>query len=62
MNIYCMTGVPYFYNCRDCEKELWSEKERKIGLCLHCFELRVQKTLTETTPIRCLYSMGCWNE
>jgi hypothetical protein len=38
-------GQPFYYNCRDCEKELWTERERKAGLCLVCLEKRVQAVL-----------------
>jgi hypothetical protein len=38
-------GSPYYYNCKDCGRELWSERARKMGLCMRCLEIHVHQSL-----------------
>jgi DNA-directed RNA polymerase subunit RPC12/RpoP len=38
-------GHPFYYNCKDCGRELCTDSARRTGLCLHCIEKRVQLAL-----------------
>ena len=31
----------FYFNCRDCGCALSNEQDRKLGLCLHCLEIRL---------------------
>jgi len=42
---YHFVGHHYFLTCKDCKHDLWKDQERKMGLCLHCLELRVRSWL-----------------
>jgi len=42
----------YYFNCRDCGNPLCAEKERAVGYCLHCFQMRVKILLTMLPVLR----------
>ena len=53
----------YFYNCLDCGCELWTEKDRQTGLCLHCLEvhLHVRVVKMQTLVVNPPTSTAKWN-
>lgn len=49
---FSLVGQPYYYNCLDCRKELWTEGDRKIGVCLDCLAKRIAKAMREQKPVQ----------
>lgn len=31
-----IVGSPYYYNCKECGKEMWTPEERESGICESC--------------------------